>query len=215
MDKKKKLQMMVGMIAFLLCGILYLGMNGGQKEERTVTEHFADAAGTPAAEGQDDTSDSVKKGAGGAADEVLVYIHICGAVKKPGVYTFAEEPHMIDVVKRAGGFTKKADQTSVNLAERVADGTQLVIAAKGSRKKTKEEQSSHHGSSASGTSDRVNINTATEQELMTLSGIGESKATQIVTYRTTHGAFHKIEDIMNISGIKEGVFSKIKDYITV
>lgn len=214
MDKKKKIQMMVGMIAFLLCGILYLGKNGVQKEERTVTEHFADSRENQEEEGPKDTSEPVGEEAGKAADGT-VYIHICGAVKKPGVYTFAEEPHMIDVVKRAGGFTKKADQTSVNLAERVADGTQLVIAAKGSRKESKEEPRSHSGSSASGISDRVNINTATEQELMTLSGIGESKATQIVTYRTTHGAFHKIEDIMNISGIKEGVFSKIKDYITV
>ena len=61
----------------------------------------------------------------------------------------------------------------------------------------------------------MNINTATKEELMTIGGIGESKATQIISYRETNGPFQKIEDIMNISGIKEGIFSKIKDYITV
>ena len=64
-------------------------------------------------------------------------------------------------------------------------------------------------------SGKVNINTASKEELMTLSGIGESKAAQILTYRETIGRFAKIEDIKNISGIKDGVFSKIKDYITV
>lgn len=214
MDKKKKIQMVAGIAVFLLCGILYLGMNGGQKENHMVTEHFADSAGGSGEGGSQNTTEPAK-GKSGDKDYASVYIHICGAVKKPGVYTFAQEPHVIDVVERAGGFTKKADRTSVNLAERVADGTQLVIATKGGKKSAKEESGSHFESSASGVSGKVNINTATEQELMTLSGIGESKARQIVAYRTSHGAFHKIEDIMNISGIKEGVFSKIKDYITV
>ena len=103
----------------------------------------------------------------------------------------------------------------MNLAEKVADGTQLVVAEKGVEKKTNEEQSSHEKSSGSDVSDKVNINTASAEELMTLSGIGESKAAQIVSYRESNGAFQKIEDIMKISGIKEGVFSKIKDCITV
>lgn len=215
MDKKKKIQMIVGMLVFLLAGILYLGMNDRQEKSETVTEHFADQAEERPKESDRSTSDPVQKESGGAADGTLVYIHICGAVKKPGVYTFAEEPHIVDVVKQAGGFTKKADQTSVNLAERVADGTQLVIASKNRAPVTKEDSGSHHESSGSDTSGKVNINTASEQELMTLSGIGESKASQIVAYRTSHGAFQKIEDIMNISGIKEGVFSKIQDFITV
>lgn len=214
MDKKKKYQLILGVLFFLLAGILYLGQNGGQKKDGITTGHFADSA-----DGQQKKEQTDPKPAQTSADEKTdrstVYIHICGAVKKPGVYTFEEEPHIVDVVKKAGGFTKKADQTSVNLAERVTDGTQLVISVKGKHKGTKEEPNSRSESSDSGKSDKVNINTASEQELMTLSGIGESKASEIVSYRKTNGAFHQIEEIMNISGIKEGVFSKIKDYITV
>lgn len=207
MEKKKKVQIILGVVAFLLFGILYLGMNQRQKSHEVVTEHLSDAS----TKQQGDSKD--KSFVTDPAQKAKVYIHICGAVKKPGVYTFDTEPHVIDVVEKAGGFTSKADQASVNLAESVADGTQLVIAVKGKEKVTNEEQSSHHD--ASGASDKVNINTASREELMTLSGIGESKAAQIVSYRESNGRFQKIEDIMNISGIKEGVFSKIKDYITV
>ena len=204
MSKKKKIQIILGVISFLLAGILYLGLNGRQESGEVVTGHFTDEA-----------SESAKSDVPEQTASSVVYVHICGAVKKPGVYTFPSEPHIIDVVEQAGGFTKKADSASVNLAEKVADGTQLVVAEKGAEKKTNEEQSSHEKSSGSDVSDKVNINTASAEELMTLSGIGESKAAQILSYRETNGAFQKIEDIMKISGIKEGVFSKIKDCITV
>lgn len=215
MDKKKKYQLIFGILFFLLAGILYLGQNSRQEKGRMITGHFADAADGEQKESRQTGSVSTQTAAAEKTDCPTVYIHICGAVRKPGVYTFKGEPHIIDVVKQAGGFTKKADQTSVNLAERAADGTQLVISAKGEQKETKEEPDSQSEITGSGLSGKVNINTASEQELMTLSGIGESKASAIVSYRETNGAFHQIEEIMNISGIKEGVFSKIKDYITV
>lgn len=207
MEKKKKIQIILGVVAFLLFGIVYLGINQRQKTHEVVTEHLSDVS----TKQQGDSKD--KSLVTEPAQKERVYIHICGAVKKPGVYIFATEPHVIDVVEKAGGFTSKADQTSVNLAESVADGTQLVIATKDKKKVTNEEQSSHND--ASSVLDKVNINTASREELMTLSGIGESKAAQIVSYREANGRFQKIEDIMNISGIKEGVFSKIEDYITV
>ena len=146
--------------------------------------------------------------------EAVVYIYICGEVKNPGVYTFAKEPHFIDVVEKAGGFTKKADKLSVNLAEVVKDGTQLTIEKKRKRKAAQEEQSSH-GTASADEAGKINLNTASAEQLMKLSGIGESKAAQIISYREKNGAFKKIEDIMNITGIKEGVFGKIKDDITV
>lgn len=206
MPKKKKIQLILGVMAFLLSGTLYLGLHQRQESHEVVTEHLTDA-------GAEQQGDSGVTSAPAEKQSAKVYIHICGAVKNPGVYTFAAEPHVIDVVERAGGFTRRADATSVNLAESVPDGTQLVIARRDKKKAANEEQSSHHD--ASGASDKVNINTASQEELMTLSGIGESKAAQIVSYREANGRFQKIEDIMNISGIKEGVFSKIKDYITV
>ena len=176
----------------LLCGIIYLTLNEKEDSGQVVTEHFSES--TPS---ENETA------------EKRIYIHICGEVKKPGVYTFDKEPRVIEVVEKAGGFTKKAEESSINLAEIVADGTRVEIAAKGKRK-TKKTTVSRDGSA-----NQVNINTATKEELMTIGGIGESKATQIISYRETNGPFQKIEDIMNISGIKEGIFSKIKDYMTV
>jgi competence protein ComEA len=149
-----------------------------------------------------------------------VYVDIGGEVKNPGVYIFDEEPRLVDVIQKAGGLTKKADSSSINQAQIVPDGTQITIAGKNKSKKAKtaaDESSS--GDSANGVSassaQKININTASKEQLTTLSGIGESRAKQIVAYREENGNFGKIEDIMNVSGIKEGIFNKIKDDITV
>lgn len=203
-EKINKIKMVLLVGAFFLCGIVYLAMNAGSQKSSVVTESFAD---------QSEEKD-VKKQTPDSKQNAPVYIYICGEVKNPGVYTFAQEPHLVDVVKKAGGFTKKADTVSINLASTVTDGTQLIIAKKGKKTSAKEEQSSH-GMSSGKEEDKVNINTASADELMKLSGIGESKAAQIISYREKNGAFKKIEDIMNITGIKEGVFGKIKDDITV
>ena len=194
-DNKNKLKMVLLIGAFFLCGVLYFSLNAGSKKDRSGET-----------KGKKETSDS--------KTEAVVYIYICGEVKNPGVYTFAKEPHFIDVVEKAGGFTKKADKLSVNLAEVVKDGTQLTIEKKRKREAAQEEQSSH-GMSSADEAGKINLNTASAEQLMKLSGIGESKAAQIISYREKNGAFKKIEDIMNITGIKEGVFGKIKDDITV
>lgn len=207
MDKKKTIQMVMGVIAFLILGCVYLVRNTSPESQTVVTEEFSGA--TPANDREKGLQETGKAEPSSAAPRI--YIHICGEVKRPGVYTFAKEPRVVDVIEKAGGFTKRARQDCVNMAEAVADGTQLVIASKertgGAGNEQKEQDK--------GDSNKININSASKEELMTLSGIGESKATQILSYRESNGRFLQIEDIMKISGIKEGVFSKIKDYITV
>lgn len=207
MDKIKKIKLLAGLAAVLLCGVLYLFLRTERDAGTVVTESFSDTphpeAGTVPAGG-----DTTPFPGGGK-----VYIHVCGEVKKPGVYIFHENPRVIEAVEKAGGFTRKADQASVNQAEEVTDGTRLMIPSK--RKQGTGAQAEDPGAGSAGQTDKVNINTAAKEELMTLSGIGESKAAQILSYREEHGAFQKIEDIMNISGIKEGVFGRIRDRITV
>ena len=208
MDKKKTIQIVIGVIAFLVLGCVYFLGNDWSDSHTVLTEDFADNSR------EENNIEVVEQTASAAPSpgEKSIYIHICGEVKKPGVYTFDREPRVVEVVERAGGFTKKARQDCVNMAEAVADGTKLVIEAVG--KRSKEEETEQRTSDKVG-SNKININTASKEELMTLSGIGESKATQILSYRESNGKFAKIEDIMNISGIKDGIFSKIKDYITV
>lgn len=152
-----------------------------------------------------------------AAADGKVYIHIVGAVKKPGVYSFDSPPRVVEVVEQAGGFTKDAVKSGVNQAQIAEDGCQIVIESRDGKKKQAEagREETEVQQPVQGESGRVNINRATKEELMTLPGIGESKAVSIISYRDTNGAFKKIEDIMNITGIKTGVFDKIKDRIEV
>ncbi len=142
-------------------------------------------------------------------EEGQIYIHIVGAVKKPGVYTFQKKPRVIEVVEKAGGFTKDAVTAEINQAELVEDGTQLTIT---SQKDSKERDGQQEEQAETG---KVNLNTAAKEQLMTLTGIGEAKAIAIIAYREEKGKFQKPEDLMNIPGIKEGVFDKIKSQICV
>ena len=142
-----------------------------------------------------------------------IFVHVCGQVKHPGVYQLSSDDRIVAAIKAAGGFTKKAAGESINQAEKVSDGQQIYIP---SRKETgKQESSKKAGGQGSLSDGKININTAGKEELMTLSGIGESKAADIIAYRQEHGPFSKTEDIMKIQGIKEGIYNKIKDSITI
>lgn len=210
MDKKKMIQLLSGLAVVFVCGILYLHNSPQEASNTVITEGFSDTVKT--GQGQENGSSTEKP------EREEIYIHVCGQVKKPGVYVFTGEPRVIEAIEKAGGFTKKADRSSLNQAAVVTDGTQLMIPAKTVSKTVSDSKKTSVSKVPDRTlsvPDRVNINTASKEELMTLSGIGESKASQILSYREENGYFQKTEDIMNISGIKEGVFGKIKDKITV
>lgn len=164
-----------------------------------------------------------------------IYVHICGAVEDPGVYILAAGSRVYEGVAAAGGFRNDACEDFINQAGILQDGQRLVIptveeaeAAKadGSYQTLWQEEVQNagtHVSGAAGMADDpsgsvgglVNINTATESELSAIPGIGAGKAAAIVQYRQENGNFASIEEIMKVSGIKEGTFEKIKDKITV
>lgn len=130
-------------------------------------------------------------------DEILV--NVTGEVNKPGIYSIKSGSIILDAIRIAGGFTDKADEDSVNLIGKVKDGDKILVKRKDSEN----------------IEGLININTATVKELMTLNGIGEAKASAIITYRTQNGLFNSIEEIMNVQGITESIYLKIKDSITV
>ena len=136
--------------------------------------------------------------------EIGIYVYVCGAVVKPGVYELPEGSRVYEAIRAAGGFTEAASEYTVNQAEILQDEMKVYIP-------TGEELEAQTKTG----SGKVNINTAMKSELMELPGVGEAKADQIMQYREEHGTFKKIEDIMSIPGIKEGLFEKIKPYITV
>ena len=137
-----------------------------------------------------------------------IYVHVVGAVKRPGVYTFAQGARAEAAIDAAGGFTKSANTVVVNLAHELVDGEQIYIP-------TKDEVGSAQGVGGGTKSSLVNINTASSEELQALPGIGPAIAGEIISYRQLNGRFDRIEDICNVSGIGDGRFSKIKALICV
>lgn len=165
------------------------------------------------------TSDSTYQPA-----EQVIFVHVCGAVRYSGVYELAPNSRVMDAITAAGGMTESADEEYVNLATILSDGDKVRIPTKeevASMLKTENDigVTSYQAAEIPGTNTestaRININTAGVEELCTLPGIGQTRAESIVEYRTKHGAFQSIEDIMSVSGIKESSFQKIKDRITV
>lgn len=151
---------------------------------------------------------------GESAAEQKIWVHVCGEVKNPGVYELERESRVIDAIQAAGGFTKKADEESLNLAEGLSDASKIRVMSRDEQDEKEEENKNKTGKSQD-SDGRINLNTATLEELMTLPGIGEKRAQAILNLREQKGSFQKIDDLMEAEGIKEGIFQKIKDLIKV
>lgn len=153
-----------------------------------------------------------------AVETIAVYL--CGEVCKPGVYVLQAGSRLYQAVEEAGGLTANAQAEAVNLARILADSEQIYIPNISESIDQIENETQNVISSAaavpSASSDGLlNINQASESELMQLPGIGQVKAAAIVTYRNSNGPFSSIEEIKNVPGIKEAAFEKIKGMITV
>ena len=136
----------------------------------------------------------------------LIMVHVCGAVNEPGVVALEQGSRAVDAIASAGGMTAQADAAYINLAAVVQDGEQLYVP-------TYEETFLWEAAEAK--ANLININTATLEQLCTLPGIGESKAADIIAYREKYGAFGDKADIMEVSGIKESLYTKIEALIIV
>ena len=165
-------------------------------------------------------------------DMPLVYIHVCGLVCTPGVYGLPAGSRVYEAIEAAGGFSEAAVPDYLNLAQVLEDGMKIQVPDREQAEEWKARGLTQSGISAGavsagvqtpgrtgtgegGAKAMVNLNTASKEDLMTLRGIGESRAEDIIHYREAFGGFKSIEDIMNVSGIKDAAFEKIKDSITV
>ncbi|MDO4376322.1 MAG: ComEA family DNA-binding protein [bacterium] len=160
--------------------------------------------------------------------EEKIFVDVKGAVKKPGVYEMSSSDRVVDAIKMAGGLKSNASTNNINLSKTVSNEMVIYVFTK-SEITTKVASSVpcecetitvnncvNNGEDAdNSTSDKVNVNKASKEELMKLNGLGESKAEAIITYRNNNGVFKTIEDIKNVSGIGDALFDKIKDFITV
>lgn len=206
---------------------------GNTDQNREAESNAGDTDQNRKAEPSAGSTDRTELSDASSEEEKTLVVHICGAVSAPGVYELPAGSRIIDAVEAGGGFLPEAEEACCNLAEEIVDGCQIYIMTKsescadGQTEKKAGIQTSPDSDMQ--TTDRnvrsnsapalenglVNLNTADIAALMTLPGIGESRAKAIISYREQHGAFAQIEDIMKISGIKQAAFSKIKDKITV
>jgi len=143
-------------------------------------------------------------------------VYVSGAVAHPDVYELPYDSIVKDAIETAGGPTGEADLNRINMARRVHDEEQIYVPQKGEEIPLVSSPSGPSlPSPSSQGGGKLNINTATAEELITLPGIGPTKAQSIIDYRTTHGPFQSIEDIKNVTGIGDATFEKLKDKITV
>lgn len=165
--------------------------------------------------------------------QAMIYVDVCGAVANPGVFQLAAGSRVFQAIEAAGGYLPEAALTCVNRAGVLTDGQQLYILTQEEMERQGLDPAEMAGASdgqmngSAGTGqntgmaaqvqqdNRININTADEAQLTTLTGIGATRAQAIIAYREENGSFVAIEDIMNVQGIKEGTFAKIKDEIVV
>ncbi len=175
-------------------------------------------------------------------EALSICVHVCGAVHNAGVYEMPSGSRVFEAVELAGGFTEEAVEGYVNQAQPLSDGAKLVIPTKeqveslragvadggeqiGISGQTEAGSTAGYGvaggedkgtdAAVSSTDGKININTASEEQLCEIPGIGATRAAAIVAYRQQAGGFSTIEDIMKVSGIKEGTYTRIKDNIKV
>lgn len=202
MGERKKIISALILVATVLCGMLYAFFIKSDKadEQAFITDVQQEIQVIEINETTQGTEGTRK-----------IYIQLGGAVNNEGVYAVEEGQRVFEVVALAGGLSDLADPNAVNQARKVVDGEFIYFPT------YDEVNEGLYKSEAnmSQESTLVNINTATMEELMSLPGIGESKAKAIINYRTTNGPFKSIEEIMNVNGIKDAMFDKIKDFITI
>ncbi len=204
------------LFTFFLFWMLAATAGCGKKEEAAeeFTEVYTDE------EELEEKAEAGEEAPGEAYEETVndtICVYVCGQVNDPGVYELPKDSRLFEALNRAGGMTKDAAEEYLNQAQPLFDGQQIYVP-------TKEEaenglppavEAAEQAGSSAAEGEKVNLNQASKEELMGLTGIGEVKAESIIRYREEQGNFKSIEEIMEIDGIKDGVFQKIKDDITV
>lgn len=238
MDKKRTIKTVLAACFVIACGTLYLVCcSPFSKRDEVVFEKRPDTPLPVTGTGEGDVTPSLREetirdsgedhGENGTVGEepvTMLYVHICGAVSKEGVYTLPVGSRVTDGIEAAGGFCEDADVTFHNLAALLKDGQKIYVPTREETEALSLQERAEagdgslpgtEGSYGTGAEKKVNLNTAGLAELMTLTGIGEAKAESILKYREKVGNFQSVEELMKVSGIGEAMFERIRDDIVV
>lgn len=211
MDKKKIKNLIILFILAVTC--LSLCSCGKKNEEIIEIEELVNDE-TDQEDSETNQEEEVREKIAEDTEDEYIYVHVCGAVEVPGVYSIKKPARVYEALELAGGITDDGLEEVINQAREVVDGEQIYIPTVEEKENGLVDMPSLD-EKTSASDGRININMASLEELMTLPGIGQSKASAIIDYRESNGKFGSVEDIMNIEGIKEGVFNKIKDKISI
>ena len=204
MNHKNKnfIKVLLAALVLVVAGIVYSCSVGKKSEKQSEMVQIAEEEVSEAETESETTQEPLQ-----------ICVHVCGCVNVPGVYYLDAGSRVHEAVEMAGGMTADADSQYVNLAQEAEDGSQIYIP---SRKEVEEGSVPAAESVSQEEADsRININTATVDELKTLPGIGDIKAEAIISYRESAGGFSSPEEIQNVAGIKKNSYEKIKEMIKV
>ena len=206
-QKKKILWMLLPVLIFFGCGTQDSILKRGQPETGSLEEQQdTETVYNVESETQNEKPEQEEKSL-----QEWIYVDVCGAVRNPGVYRIEAGSRVFQVLEQAGGCTEEASLETVNQADLLTDGQKIRIYTKeeaGQMEKKLQEEDPL-------LDDRVDINRAGKEELMTLTGVGETRAQAILAYRETHGSFSSVEELMQVEGIKEKTYEKLKDQIRI
>ncbi|HFI0639055.1 TPA: helix-hairpin-helix domain-containing protein [Streptococcus suis] len=170
----------------------------------------------PQLEQTSSSSESVEETSTEVSEEPSqLVVDVKGAVSKPGLYTLEAGTRVNDAVKAAGGLTSQADPKSINLAQKLSDEAVVYVASKDENISVVASTTASSAMSQEGNESKVNLNTATEADLQTISGIGAKRAADIIAYREANGGFKSVDDLNNVSGIGDKTMESIRPYVTV
>ena len=179
------------------------------------------AFGISESEGSDSLDTIIVEDAAPKAEEEMegCVVYITGCVANPGVVDLDAHARLSEAIEAVGGFTEDADRTSINLAQEVVDGSHIhvpsIAESQDASQESVVESPSSQGGGSSSQGGKVNLNTASKTELMTLSGIGESKAAKIIQYREDKGSFASVDELAQVSGIGEKTVEALRDSVCV
>ena len=211
--KQYKIALGLGLLGVIAAGFILLqGRDQGGTDVQQLTEQTSSSSSY-----KDEKSNKSNEISQAETDDQLVTVDVKGAVKKPGVYQLQSNSRVHDALEKAGGLTDEADLKSVNQAQKLSDEAVVYVAKVGEN--AVDVTTSAPASATSGTgqakSALVNLNTATEADFQTISGIGQKRAQDIIAYREANGRFKSVDELKNVSGIGAKTLEKLKEYVTV